>query len=196
MIGRNDPCLCGSGKKYKKCCQSKQAFSIEAVQVEELERILQAFYEEYPERRDINEYLALVKKWSGPLEKFLVQEMIEAIVMDEFFFHHKPEIWANYLDKQHKKVIRPSVASVLATWNNPRAFIGEVVAVEEMYMSVKSLFADETIQLRRESDKPIPVGVHVYCFVLPDGTMKDNQYLAISSMVFFPTDHKKCLTSL
>ena len=22
-IGRNDPCPCGSGKKYKKCCQSK-----------------------------------------------------------------------------------------------------------------------------------------------------------------------------
>lgn len=20
-IGRNDPCLCGSGKKYKKCCE-------------------------------------------------------------------------------------------------------------------------------------------------------------------------------
>lgn len=24
-IGRNDPCLCGSGKKYKKCCLSKSA---------------------------------------------------------------------------------------------------------------------------------------------------------------------------
>jgi uncharacterized protein YecA (UPF0149 family) len=22
-IGRNDPCLCGSGKKYKKCCLDK-----------------------------------------------------------------------------------------------------------------------------------------------------------------------------
>ena len=22
-IGRNDPCLCGSGKKYKKCCLKK-----------------------------------------------------------------------------------------------------------------------------------------------------------------------------
>jgi preprotein translocase subunit SecA len=22
-IGRNDPCLCGSGKKYKKCCMDK-----------------------------------------------------------------------------------------------------------------------------------------------------------------------------
>jgi len=22
-IGRNDPCTCGSGKKYKKCCETK-----------------------------------------------------------------------------------------------------------------------------------------------------------------------------
>jgi preprotein translocase subunit SecA len=24
-VGRNDPCPCGSGKKYKKCCYLKQA---------------------------------------------------------------------------------------------------------------------------------------------------------------------------
>jgi uncharacterized protein YecA (UPF0149 family) len=24
-VGRNDPCPCGSGKKYKKCCMSKQS---------------------------------------------------------------------------------------------------------------------------------------------------------------------------
>jgi hypothetical protein len=24
-IGRNDPCPCGSGRKYKKCCLSKEA---------------------------------------------------------------------------------------------------------------------------------------------------------------------------
>lgn len=23
-LGRNDPCLCGSGKKYKKCCLGKE----------------------------------------------------------------------------------------------------------------------------------------------------------------------------
>jgi len=23
-IGKNEPCLCGSGKKYKKCCMEKQ----------------------------------------------------------------------------------------------------------------------------------------------------------------------------
>ncbi len=24
-IGRNSPCLCGSGKKYKRCCEKKEA---------------------------------------------------------------------------------------------------------------------------------------------------------------------------
>jgi hypothetical protein len=24
MIGRNDPCPCGSGKKFKKCCHAKE----------------------------------------------------------------------------------------------------------------------------------------------------------------------------
>ena len=24
-VGRNDPCPCGSGKKYKKCCESKNS---------------------------------------------------------------------------------------------------------------------------------------------------------------------------
>ena len=23
-VGRNDPCPCGSGKKYKRCCESKE----------------------------------------------------------------------------------------------------------------------------------------------------------------------------
>lgn len=191
MVGRNEPCPCGSGKKYKKCCESKATFSIEEALADELERILQVFYEEYPERRDIRAYLDIATKWKEKLATYLVEEMIEAIVLDEFFFHHKPEIWTNYLEKQRKKIVRPSVLKVLNTWNNPCAFIGEVVAVEEAYLTVKSIFEDETIFLRRESEKPVPVGVHLYCFILPDGTSKENHYLAISSLIFFPMDHQK-----
>jgi len=28
-VGRNDPCTCGSGKKYKKCCLLKEEDSIQ-----------------------------------------------------------------------------------------------------------------------------------------------------------------------
>ena len=196
MVGRNDPCPCGSGKKYKKCCESKEAITIEEVQTEEVERILQTLYDEYPERKDWPQYKELVQTWSEPLKKYLDQEMIEAIVIDEFFFHHKPEIWTGYLEKQQKKVVRPSTLKVLVQWQNPRVFIGEVFEVEDAYLTVKHKLTEEVIKLRRESDKPVPVGMHVYCFILPDGTLQDNHYLAISSLIFFPTDHKSIFEGL
>src|SRR6478736_3196263 len=31
QVGRNDPCHCGSGKKYKKCCEEKDALATRAV---------------------------------------------------------------------------------------------------------------------------------------------------------------------
>jgi hypothetical protein len=34
-VGRNDPCPCGSGKKYKKCCEEKvlkKKFKAEVIQ--------------------------------------------------------------------------------------------------------------------------------------------------------------------
>lgn len=191
MVGRNEPCPCGSGKKYKKCCASKQAVSVEVVQSEELDRVLQTFYEEYPERKDIPEYLNLANKWKRSLEMYLLEEMIEAIVLDEFFFHHRLDIWQGYLAKQQKKAVRPSVLQVLDGWQQPRVFIGEVVEVDEDYITVQMILDKETIRLRRESEKPVPVGVHLYCFILPEGSSvgNDNQYLAVSSLIFFPTDH-------
>lgn len=189
MIGRNDPCPCGSGKKFKKCCAIKQSISIEKVQLEELERVLQTFYEEYPERKDIHNYLELANAWKRTLQKHLPEEMIEAIVLDEFFFHHRLDIWQGYLEKQKKKLLRPSVLSVVEGWHQPRAFIGEVIDVDDTYLTVKLIFGDQTIHLKRESEKPVPNGVHVYCFILPDGTGKEDHYLAVSSLIFFPIDH-------
>ena len=34
-IGRNEPCPCGSGKKYKKCCmQKKNVFQLQEFKIE------------------------------------------------------------------------------------------------------------------------------------------------------------------
>lgn len=189
MVGRNDPCPCGSGKKYKKCCESKETISIEEVKTEELERVLQTFYDEYPERKDYAAFGDFATEWTKSLKNFMEQEMIEAIAMDEFFFHQRIDIWTGYLEKQRKKIARPSTLKVLDSWNEPRAFVGEVTVVEEQYLTVKHVLSNETILLKRENDKPVPVGMHIYCFILPDG-QGDGHYLAVSSLVFFPTDHK------
>lgn len=196
MIGRNDPCICGSGKKYKKCCASKEMPTVTEVQTEELERVLQTFYETHPEKADVQNYLDLLKTWRQALDPYLIEEMVEAIVMDEFFFHHRPEIWENYLEKQQKRAIRPSVVEVLKTWQLPRIFVGKVVDVDADYMTVTHVLQDETIQVRRESERPVPVGVHIYCFILPDGSLKENHYLAVSTLIFFPADHDGVFVAL
>lgn len=191
MVGRNDPCPCGSGKKFKKCCESKQSITIETVQAEELERVLQTFYDEYPERSDLPALLEVITKWKAQLDPYLEGEMIEAIAIDEFFFHTKPEIWSQYIEKQHKKAVRPAVQNLLETWKTPDVLVGEVIQVETDYMIVKNILSNKTLQLRRESPKPIPTGVHLFSFILPDVTLKEDHYLAVSSLVFIPTDHTK-----
>ena len=40
MVGRNDPCSCGSGEKYKKCCGREEAVDLQQVIDTELGRIL------------------------------------------------------------------------------------------------------------------------------------------------------------
>lgn len=191
MVGRNDRCPCGSGKKYKKCCESNEQIVVQAIHLEELERILQSFYEIYPERKDIPQFIELANKWKSKLDNQLDEEMIEAIVLDEFFFQYRHDIWQNYLEKVQKKQLRDSIIKVLKTWLNPKIFLGEVTHVEEAYLTAKSIFTDEVIKLRRESEKPVSNGAFVYCFILPDGTAIQNHYLAVSSLIFFPVDHKQ-----
>lgn len=189
MVGRNDPCPCGSGKKYKKCCEAKQTITVESVKGEELERILQTFYDEYPDKSDVPALLEVINSWKAKLNMYLPKEMIEAISIDEFFFHEKPEIWTQYIEKQQKKAVRPSVLSLLEKWKSPDVVVGEVLEVENDYMLVKNILSNQTMYLRRESDKPVPTGVHLFSFILPDISLKDNHYLAVSSLVFIPTDH-------
>ncbi|AXH99558.1 metal-binding protein [Sporosarcina sp. PTS2304] len=192
MVGRNEPCPCGSGKKYKKCCESKQAITVEDVQTEEMERLLQTFYDTHPERVDVKEFIEYSETWKSSLNQYLPEEIIQTIALDEFFFHERKDIWTNYLSKQKKKQVRPSILELLDLWDDPRVFIGEVTAVGNTYLTATSILGDETIQLWKESDKPVPAGVHFYCFLLPDGTSIGNN-LAVSSLIFFPTDHTEAI---
>lgn len=195
MVGRNDPCVCGSGKKYKKCCESTKTISIEEVRSEELDRILQAFYDEYPERKDFSALLSVMQEWKSRLEQFLDEEMIEAIAIDDFFFHQKTDIWLKYIEKQRKKAVRPSVEKVLERWKTPTVLIGEVLEVGQEFMLVNNILTNDSHYLKRESEKPVPVGVHLFCFILPDISLKSGHFLAVSSLIFIPTDHRDVMAA-
>lgn len=93
-IGRNDPCPCGSGKKYKKCCLNRPKESVELIESEqEKKRCLQnypasakerkegrIYLEDYfdPESIEIDKllYLALVHR-PGPIWRREPDEVVE-----------------------------------------------------------------------------------------------------------------------
>jgi tetratricopeptide (TPR) repeat protein len=59
--GRNDPCHCGSGKKYKKCCQPKEeAAEHEVIAKEQAEREERAEARRLQKRVEKAEFLARV----------------------------------------------------------------------------------------------------------------------------------------
>ena len=189
MIGRNDPCLCGSGKKYKKCCEGKNQVTSQNVFQEEIENVLQTFYSNYPERKDIREFMELVRNWAPKLEKKLHKELVEAVALDEYFFHQRPDIWQNFLAKTAKKVLRPSMMELLKSWEQPIFFIGTVEDVKDDYFTAISALTGTTYHIQRESHKSIPLGMRVFAFLLPDGSNKENHVLAVSTLIFFHKEH-------
>ncbi|GEK34216.1 YecA family protein [Kurthia sibirica] len=191
MIGRNDPCPCGSGKKYKKCCANKEAMTVEAVYEEEVERVLQTFYDKFPLEKDYDSYNEVIEKWHAVLSKYLDLDMVEGIAMDYFFFHEREDIWQDYLGKVIKETIRPTTAKILAQWQSPEMVFAKVISSDERYLQVEDIFSHALFNIRREGDKPVPENVHVFCFILPDDSMTEGNMLAVSSMIFFPTDHQQ-----
>ncbi|ATP39724.1 metal-binding protein [Solibacillus sp. R5-41] len=189
MVGRNDPCPCGSGKKYKKCCEGKQQTTALTVFNEEIENVLQTFYTNYPERKDIREFMELVKVWAPKLEKKLHRELVEAVALDEYFFHKRPDIWTGFLKRMEKKLIRPSTIELLKSWTTPIFFIGTVESVEDKYFTAISALDNQAYMIQRESPKPIPIGMRVFSFLLPDGSKQENHVLAVSTLIFFHKEH-------
>ncbi|WP_107942595.1 YecA family protein [Metasolibacillus fluoroglycofenilyticus] len=191
MIGRNDPCLCGSGKKYKKCCEGKAQVTSASLFNEEIEMILQSFYETYPQRKDTLQFIELVQAWNPKLQDYLQQELIEAVALDEFFFHVRPDIWTGYLKKVSKKTVRPATVRLLDNWTSPAMFIGAISHVDEQYIHATHAMTKESYKIRRENKKPIPEGMQIFTFLLPDGSEQENHFLAVSTLIFFSSEYEK-----
>jgi hypothetical protein len=76
-FGRNDPCPCGSGKKYKKCCLSKTYTEVgkeDSIRGRLVEDLLRFFKNNYEDRLEDAEFLF----W----DDFVPEEYLEGIALD------------------------------------------------------------------------------------------------------------------
>lgn len=191
MIGRNDPCPCGSGKKYKKCCANKEAVTTEVLFEEELEQVLDTMFSTYPERKDHHALIEHFQGWIPTLHEKLARELVEAISIDDFFFHRRQDIWLGHLDKMEKTFVRPATLKVLAAWRKPEMFVGQITDVQQDFIEATHLLTGDTVFIRRENNKPIPTGMFVFAFILQDRTLQAQHYVAISTLIFISDEYTK-----
>lgn len=114
-IGRNDPCPCGSGKKYKKCCGNKKVVDLsETIVQEELDqwyfRFNDYIAEYYP-------YLISREAPSSELDHF--KKHMELMSKTTFEKNKQGQsIMQEYTNRVIKDIVRPITRESLEEWPN------------------------------------------------------------------------------
>ncbi|HJF31779.1 MAG TPA: SEC-C domain-containing protein [Sporosarcina psychrophila] len=196
MIGRNDPCSCGSGKKYKKCCGSEGTNLVDMIVNEELDRILGTYFNDYPKNADRQEMMQMMREWVNRLTGSWEKEHIEEAASEFYLFIHNKKSWHTYLAAQLEQVKRDSVVSILEKWSEPFILLAQITEVERGKLKARELFSEKEYYVTRNEGMPADVGTLLFGVVLRDSRKGDYTVAPVSSMMFLAKWSKQTKKSL
>lgn len=190
MIGRNDPCLCGSGRKYKKCCLGKTEMHTDQLIDEELERVLLGIYDQTKERSDMAAYDRYRRQWHEKLGHIWSERGLQVAVTEYFLFIARQDLWKRYLARMLKSPMRGAVRSVVEAWQKPFVLLGRVISEQEEWVEVKELFGEKTYTLEKSDGMSIDPQSIVFGIALPNPRKRQNGIYVITSLLFIPDGNR------
>lgn len=196
MIGRNDPCSCGSGKKYKRCCDSSGTNLMDIIVNEELDLILTNFFETYPQGKDKEEMLVVMREWISHLSDSWDKEHIEEASSEYYLFIKNNKSWRSYVKRQQAIVKRAAVLNVLKEWDEPLLLLGEIIHIDQHFLHVEELFGDKQFKVTRNDGMPADIGTLLFGVVLKDPRKGQSAIAPVSSMLFLAKWSKQTKKSL
>jgi tetratricopeptide (TPR) repeat protein len=150
-VGRNDPCPCGSGKKYKKCCGVNEVISLTQVlesDIDDLEKQLLHFalrnygnqieesFENFQQDYDLN---------NDDEVKFF--EFVHTIW---FTLFAKTDQGGTILDQfiasELRKIKRPKLKQVVQSWKDARVFFGTIISIDDNNYIIEDLFSNDRFE--------------------------------------------------
>lgn len=150
QAGRNDPCPCGSGKKYKKCCMKNNAVSIDTVINSEFTRFMADYF---------------WQRFEGSAASFKERNTHNKLFRDTIFlvtpnsFHEEMfAIWYGYFGEPsiwhqareagiNSRSLRRQTQDHLRGMETPIVLLGEITAESDEVLEVKSWETGKSIQL-------------------------------------------------
>lgn len=192
MVGRNEPCTCGSGKKYKTCCLNKQnVISLESHLKEELLMVLGRFFQTHPTGFEIKDLEKWVSNQNKKMSTYYGQETTTSILGDAYFFKYNQEIWLQHIEIEMKKTSRPRVKQILEQWKIPKTLLAQVVDITDKKVMLNNLLVDEQIEI--ENDESFTAHVDDYVFGhFIKGVMPTNaSYMFLNNVLVLKSVDKK-----
>ena len=184
MVGRNDPCVCGSGKKYKRCCgNTNEAFLEQQVAVE-LHQVLVGAYEQSANQEDLAEFRMDMKEWKEKLENLWETQRIEEAISAYFLFVKRSDLWQRHIVELLNGTLRSTVRSVVEAWKSPIVLLGKVKGEQDGVLEIGQVLTDETFYLKKKEGMLSNDDTYVCGVVLPDNRKHQNGVYAVSSLLF------------
>lgn len=182
MVGRNDPCPCGSGKKYKKCCLRNNEPSIDELIEHDLERILRTYYERPRSKGELLEYEKHRKVWNDKLKMHWDEKSIDVATTEYFIFIEKQVLWEAYVEEVLAQPLRDAVRSIVEGWKEPVVLFGKVTEKTGNTISVEEILGDETFAL--EVNDAAEEGLLVFGIGLRNPRHQENGLYTLTSFMF------------
>jgi len=172
-VGRNDPCPCGSGKKYKKCHGASNVVKINPdkynEQLEQLQRGLLdfAFIEYESELREF-------------FERYMRPELLEDEELFDLYssilvswcifqqpFENRSTIFDIYYQSQQAKIKNSRVRKVFASWQEASLTCNEIVSVEQDTLIVEDIRTNKTCQIKVDQEDGFEAGNLLVGTIIP-----------------------------
>lgn len=172
-IGRNEPCPCGSGKKYKKCCGAKEAVSITHViesEIDDLQKKLLHFaldhFEDdvYKAFDEYERYFSIEDE-----EERQFYEFVYSIWFSLFCILDDGEtILEKFISSEVGKIKRPKLKQILLSWTDARTIAGEITNIDNNLLTVVDGFSSEQFEaIVTNTQRSFEKGSFFIGFLLP-----------------------------
>lgn len=182
MVGRNDPCPCGSGKKYKKCCLRNNEASIDELIEQDLERILRTYYERPRSKGELQEYDKHRKVWLEKLSDHWDEKSIDVATTEYFIFIEQQAVWEAYVEEVLEQPLRDAVREIVEGWKEPVVLFGKVTKKVDNIIDVTEILGDETFTL--EVNDAAEEGLLVFGIGLRNHRQQENGLYTLTSFMF------------
>lgn len=177
-VGRNDPCPCGSGKKYKKCCMKKDAVvEIRKVREERFFQLKNELSEEiyqFLERSlPFSEKLRAETVFDQKINSTQNGDMFGPLFRLWYLFFHRFDNGLRGVEwfyQEKKTGLKAEKARLLETWVSLVPRLIQIVDMDDNGITVEDAFTHERFHMPfcETMSKPIPWG-GTFCLLEPFG---------------------------